>query len=101
MELEESETGTGTETGAETGTGMDNQMGGHGVAALGQSLSHHLDVPVMGSIFERNSIPHCSSSDPIIALEILMAVILTCHHAQVRRQGIEKRRESHVQLQKW
>ena len=80
VELAESE--TGTETGAETGTGMDNQMGG--VAALGQSLSHHLDVPVMGSIFERNSIPHCSSSDPIIALEILMAVILACHHAQFK-----------------
>ena len=48
MELAESETGTGTETGAETGTGMDNQMGG--AAALGQSLSHHLSVPVMGSI---------------------------------------------------
>ena len=46
MELAESETGTGTETGAET----DNLMGG--AAALGQSLSHHLDVPVLGSIFE-------------------------------------------------
>ena len=34
VELAESETGTGTETGAETGTGMDNQMGG--VAALGR-----------------------------------------------------------------
>ena len=41
------ESETGTETGAETGTGMDNQMGG--AAAL---LSHHLDVSVMGSIFE-------------------------------------------------
>ena len=49
-----------------------------GAAALGQSLSHHLDVPVMGGIFERNSSPHSSSSDPIIALEILMAVILAC-----------------------
>ena len=50
VELAESE----TETGAETGTGMDNQMDNQmgGAAALGQSLSHHLDVPVMGSIFE-------------------------------------------------
>ena len=28
VELAESETGTGTEMGAEMGTGMDNQMGG-------------------------------------------------------------------------
>ena len=39
MELAESETGTGTETGAETGTGMDNQRG-EAAAMLCQSLQN-------------------------------------------------------------
>ena len=71
VELAESETGTGTE--AETG--MDNQMGG--AAALEPARASLIILAFLLWAVSLCS-PHSSSSDPIIALEILMAVILAC-----------------------